>query len=60
MERVTKRFVLGRLPKLPRWDDAHVKAMEEIQRLMQKPSAMAEWFERKKEEFDAMRDDLRT
>lgn len=35
-------------------DDAHLKAMNEMQELMQKPEAMKEWFENKKKEFDAL------
>ena len=34
-------------------DDSHLKAMNEIQELMQKPDAMKDWFEKKKKEFDA-------
>ena len=35
-------------------DEDHLKAMSEIQQLMQKPEAMAEWFESKKKEFEAL------
>ena len=35
-------------------DEAHLKAMEEMQRLMKKPEAMKEWFERKRKEFEAL------
>lgn len=35
-------------------DDAHLKAMNEMQTLMQKPGAMKEWLEKKKNEFDAL------
>lgn len=38
-------------------DQLHLKAMSEIQELMQKPEAMQKWFESKKEEFDALLDD---
>ncbi len=34
-------------------DDSHLKAMNEMQELMQKPDAMKDWFEKKKKEFDA-------
>jgi predicted small metal-binding protein len=37
-------------------DDAHLKAMEEMKQLMQKPSAMADWFESKRKEFEATPD----
>ena len=38
-------------------DQLHLKAMSEIQELMQKPEAMQKWFESKKEEFHALPDD---
>ncbi len=38
-------------------DEAHLKAMSEIQELMKKPNAMNEWFENKKKEFEALLED---
>ncbi len=38
-------------------DDAHLKAMHQMQELMQKPEAMADWFKNKKDEFDALAED---
>lgn len=38
-------------------DKGHLEAMSRIQKLMQKPEAMAEWFESKKKEFKALADD---
>ena len=38
-------------------DEAHLSAMSEMQELMQKPEAMAEWFENKKKEFDSLPED---
>ena len=35
-------------------DESHLKAMGEMQQLMQKPDAMTEWFESKRKEFDAL------
>lgn len=35
-------------------DEGHLKAMNEMQELMKSPEAMAEWFQKKKEEFDAL------
>ncbi len=35
-------------------DAAHLKAMNDMQELMQKPAAMKEWFESKKKEFEAL------
>jgi len=35
-------------------DEAHLSAMNEMRELMQKPSAMSEWFESKRKEFDAL------
>jgi len=38
-------------------DEAHLKTINEIQELMQKPEAMKEWFENKKIEFEALPED---
>ena len=38
-------------------DEAHLSAMSEMQELMQKPEAMAEWFENKRKEFDSLPED---
>ena len=35
-------------------DEHHLKAMNEIQELMQKPDAMKNWFENREKEFDAL------
>lgn len=37
-------------------DEAHLKAINEMQELMQKPEAMQEWFENKRKEFDSLPD----
>ena len=38
-------------------DEAHLKAMNGMQELMQKPEAMNDWFENKKKEFEALPED---
>jgi len=38
-------------------DEAHLKAMQEMMELMKDPEAMKDWFESKKEEFDALADE---
>ena len=38
-------------------DEAHLKAMNKMQELMQKPEAMNDWFENKKNEFEALPED---
>mgnify|MGYP000195953474 CR=1 FL=1 len=38
-------------------DEAHLKAMNEMQVLMQNPEAMKTWFENKKKEFEALPED---
>lgn len=38
-------------------DAVHLGAMAEIQKLMQKPGAMENWFENKKKEFEALPED---
>jgi hypothetical protein len=35
-------------------DEDHLKAMGEMQKLMQDPTTMGEWFENKRKEFDAI------
>ena len=35
-------------------DEDHLKAMSEMQKLMQDPTTMGEWFENKRKEFDAI------
>ena len=35
-------------------DEAHLKAMNDMQNLMQSPAAMNKWFESKRKEFDAL------
>ena len=37
-------------------DEAHLKAMEEMGKLMQDPDAMQKWFDSKKQEFEALPD----
>lgn len=37
-------------------DKAHLKAMDEMQKLMQSPDAMNKWFEDKRKEFEALPD----
>jgi len=38
-------------------DGAHLKAISEIQKLMQKPDAMKDWFDSKKKEFESLPND---
>ncbi|PCH61950.1 MAG: DUF1059 domain-containing protein [SAR86 cluster bacterium] len=38
-------------------DAAHLKVMNEMQELMQKPEAMSQWFESKRKEFNALAND---
>lgn len=35
-------------------DEAHMQAMGEMQKLMQSPEKMQEWFESKRKEFEAL------
>lgn len=37
-------------------DAAHLKAMQDMQKLMQDPNAMKSWFESKRKEFEALPD----
>ena len=38
-------------------DEAHLKAMRDMQELMKKPDDMKAWFESKRKEFDALPED---
>ncbi|MBX2826009.1 MAG: DUF1059 domain-containing protein [Gammaproteobacteria bacterium] len=38
-------------------DADHLKAMEAMKGLMEKPAAMQEWYEEKRKEFEALPDD---
>lgn len=38
-------------------DEAHLKAMNEMQTLMQDPKAMETWFENKRKEFESLPED---
>lgn len=38
-------------------DKAHLEAMGDMQKMMQKPQAMQEWFQSKKDEFNALPDE---
>ena len=38
-------------------DEGHLKAMNEMQELMQKPDAMKGWYDNKKKEFDELPED---
>jgi hypothetical protein len=35
-------------------DEAHIKAMNEMQKLVQAPHALTQWMESKRKEFDAL------
>lgn len=38
-------------------DEAHLQAMSDMQALMSKPGAMEQWFESKRQEFEALPED---
>lgn len=42
---------------LQKGDDAHLEAMNAMQKLMQSPDALNEWFENKRKEFEALPED---
>ena len=42
------------MQKLQIKDKAHLEAMQEMKKLMQDPGAMNEWFENKRNEFNAL------
>lgn len=39
-------------------DEAHLKAMDDMQQLMQNPEAMSDWFENKRKEFENLPEDV--
>ncbi len=38
-------------------DEAHLKTMNDMQELMQKPEVLEDWFKNKKKEFEALPED---
>jgi len=42
---------------LAKQDKEHLEAMNQMQALMERPTAMAEWFETKRKEFEALPED---
>ena len=38
-------------------DEEHLKAMNEMKKLMKTPGAMKDWFEKKRKEFNALPED---
>ena len=38
-------------------DESHLAAMQEMQDLMKSPEAMANWFEKKRDEFNSLPED---
>jgi len=38
-------------------DEAHLVAMGEMQKMMQSPNGMMEWFDEKRKEFEALEED---
>ena len=50
---LSKQHCMGMFQKN---DAAHLKAMNDMQTLMQKPEAMKEWFDGKRKEFDSLPD----
>jgi hypothetical protein len=56
-EEITEMSKQHGMEMFQKQDEAHLKAISEIQVLMQKPDAMKKWFENKKKEFDALPED---
>ncbi len=53
-EEVVEMSKLHGMEMFQKQDAAHLKALAEIQALMQNPVAMQEWFESKKKEFEQL------
>lgn len=56
-EEIAEMSKLHGMEMFQKKDEAHLKAMSEMQDLMQKPEAMKEWFESRKKEFEALPED---
>lgn len=54
MAEISKKHAMEMFQK---GDEAHLKAMNEMQELMKSPDLMNQWFEDRKEEFDALPED---
>jgi len=53
-EEVVEMSKLHGMEMFQKQDPAHLKALAEIQALMQNPVAMQEWFANKKKEFESL------
>ncbi len=56
-EEIAEMSKLHGMEMFQKQDQAHLKAITEIQKLLQKPDGMKDWFEGKKKEFDGLLED---
>ena len=56
-EEIVEMSKLHGMEMFQQQDQTHLKAMGEIQKLMQSPEAMQNWFDSKKKEFEELPED---
>ncbi len=56
-EEIAELSKLHGMEMFQKQDEDHLEAMNKIQKLMQQPQAMQDWFESKKNEFDGLPED---
>ena len=57
-EEITEMSKQHGMEMFQKGDEAHLKAMREMQELMKSPQEMKEWFDNKRMEFEALPDDI--
>jgi len=56
-EEIAEMSKLHGMDMFQKQDEAHLEAMSRIQKLMQNPEAMKDWFDNKKQEFEELLED---
>ncbi len=56
-EEIAELSKLHGMEMFQKQDTAHLEAMNKMQQMMQKPQAMQDWFQSKKNEFNALPED---
>ena len=56
-EEIAELSKLHGMEMFQKQDEDHLEAMNKIQKLMQQPQAMQDWFKSKKNEFDGLPED---
>lgn len=56
-EEIVEQSKMHGMAMFQQQDAVHLQAMMEVQKMMQNPAAIQEWFETKKQEFENLSDD---